>query len=154
MGRLLVRVRAVTQRRPLDRPRKPLLRQVARRVLLPEVTADRLIVRRGLLKGLQCELAPCRLPDVPVARLPLLQEFSVVRRVGEDRDALMVLRGRAEEGDAADVNFFDRVGERAVGLGDGVCERVEVANDNGDGGDLLGLEVRLVRWNRPREDTW
>ena len=153
LGRLLVRVRAITQRRPLYRPRKPLLRQVARRVLLPEVPADRLVVRRGLLERLQRELAPCRLPDVTVARLPLLQEFSIVRRVGEDRDALVVLRSRAEKGDAADINLFDRVSERAVGLGDGVCERVEVADDDGDGGDLLGLEVRLVRGNRPREDA-
>ena len=92
--------------------------------------------------------------DVPVSRLPLLQEFSIVRRVGEDRNTLVVLRGRAEKGDAADIDLFDRVSERAVGLGNGVCERVEVADDDGDGGDLLRLEVRLVRWNRPREDTW
>ena len=150
---LLVRVRAVAKRHPLDRSRELFLGKLRGRILLSEVSTDRLVVGRGHLERLERKLDPDRLSDVALARIPRGKELGIVCGVGEDRDALMVLRGRAQKGDATDVDLFDRVGERAVGFGDGVCERVEVADDDGDGGDLLRLKVRLVRRNRPREDA-
>ena len=91
--------------------------------------------------------------DITLASRPRSKELGVVARVRKHGHARVVLRSRTQERDAADVDLFDRVSERAVGLGNGVCERVEVADDDGDGGDLLGLEVCLVRGNRPREDA-
>ena len=53
----------------------------------------------------------------------------------------MVLRGRAQECDAANVDLLDRVRERAVWLCDGRRERVEIAYDDGDRRDVLRGEV-------------
>lgn len=65
----------------------------------------------------------------------------------------MVFGGGAEEGDAADVDLFDRFGEGAVGFGDGGGEGVKVADDDGDWGDGLGGEVGLVGGNVTGEDA-
>lgn len=65
----------------------------------------------------------------------------------------MVFGGGAKEGDAADVDLFDRFGEGAVGFGDGGGEGVEVADDDGDWGDGLGGEVRLVGGDVTGEDA-
>ena len=107
-----------------------------------------------MLKRLERELAPCSLADVAIARLPCSKEFCIVGRVGEDRYALVVLRRGAEEGNTANVDLLDCVGERAPRLGDRVREWVEVADDDGDGGDLLGLKVGLIGRYGPRKDTW
>lgn len=53
----------------------------------------------------------------------------------------MVLRCGAEEGYSADIDLFDGGGEGAVGFGGLEDEGVEVAHDEGDGGDRVGSEV-------------
>lgn len=65
----------------------------------------------------------------------------------------MVLRRGAEESDAANVNLLDRISERTTGLRDRGGERIEVADDNGDGRDALCLQILLVGRDGTREDT-
>lgn len=65
----------------------------------------------------------------------------------------MVLRGSAEESNTANVDLLDCVGERAARFDDCVRERVEVANYDGDGRDLLGFEVGFIGRDSPRKDT-
>lgn len=144
LRRLLVGVRAIPQSRPLHRSGEPLRGQLRARVLLPEVSADRLIVLRGHLERLQRKLAAKRLPDVGLPLAPRLEKFRIVGGVREHRDALMVLRSGTEERHASDVNLFYGIGERAVRLGDGGGERVEIADDDGDGRDRLRLEICFV----------
>lgn len=65
----------------------------------------------------------------------------------------MVLRGGAEQSDTANVDLLDGVSERAARLCNGLCERVQVADNDRDGRDVLRLEVGLVRGNGTRKDT-
>ena len=65
----------------------------------------------------------------------------------------MVLRRCTEKGDTADIDFLDGVCERAVGLCYGLGERVEVADDDRDGGDGLGGEVLMIGGDVARKDT-
>jgi hypothetical protein len=154
LRRLLVRVRTVSECHPLHRPRQFLSRQLCGRVLFPKVTTDGLVVRRRHLEGLERKHTPHTLPHIPVPLLPGFQERRVVPGIGEDGDAVVVLGGGAQERDAADVDLFDCVCEGAGGFGDGFCERVEVADDDGDGRDALCLEVFFVRWDRAGKDAW
>ncbi len=68
---------------------------------------------------------------------------------GQDRDVGVVLGGRADQGRAADVDVFDRVGEGRVGSGDRGLERIKVDDDQVDRQEPLALErgqvVRLRR---------
>jgi hypothetical protein len=57
----------------------------------------------------------------------------------------VVLGSCAEEGDAADVDLFDGSGEGAVRLGGLEDEGVQVADDEGDGRDLVGGQIGEVR---------
>ena len=63
-----------------------------------------------------------------------LDHGAVVRRVGDDGDARMVLRGRPHHGRAADVDLLDALLE-ARARGDGLPERVEVDDDQVEGRD-------------------
>jgi hypothetical protein len=51
----------------------------------------------------------------------------------------MVLCGRTEEGYTANINLLDGIVDGATRLGDGLRERVEIADDDGDRGDTLRL---------------
>lgn len=146
-------VRTVAKRNPLDGADEFLRSAVRRRVLLPEVPADGVVVPGGHLECLQRELAPERLADVAVALRPRLEELCVVRGVGQHGHAGVVLGGGAEQRDTANVDLLDRIGERAAGLGDSLGERVQVAYNDGDGRDGLGLEILLIGGDRASQDT-
>jgi hypothetical protein len=148
-----VRVCAVTEREALDNTGNLVFREVSGRVLLPEVAADCVVVLGGYLECLERERAPEWLPDVAAALGPRLEKGSVVGRIGEDRDACVVLRGRTEERNAADVNLLDGIGKRAVGFGDGGRERVKIADDDRDWRDALRLKILLVGGSRLSQDT-
>ena len=95
------------------------------------------------------------LRDGAVSTLPLGQELVVVPGVREDHDAAVVLGRGAEERDASDVDLLDGLGDCGRGnLGDGLVEGVQVADDDRDGRDLLGLEVRDVGRDVTGEDSW
>ena len=149
---LLVRVGAVAQCHPLHRPGQALARRGIG-ILLPKIPADGLVVLRRHLECLEREFAPDRLPDVALPRLPRVEKLGVVRRVREHRDARVVLRRCTEEGDAADIDLLDGICERAVGLRYGLGERVEVADDDRDGGDGLGGKVLMIGGDVARKDT-
>jgi hypothetical protein len=65
----------------------------------------------------------------------------------------VILRGRAEERNAANVNLLDGIGKRAVGFGDGGRERVKIADDDRDWRDALRLKILLVGGSRLSQDT-
>lgn len=65
----------------------------------------------------------------------------------------MVLGRCPEEGDAADINLFYGGGEGAVGFGGLKDKGVEIADDQGDGGDGVGGQVGEIRRDISREDT-
>lgn len=95
------------------------------------------------------------LRDGAVATLPLSEELVVVLGVREDHDATVVLGCGAKEGDASNVDFLNGLGDgRRRDLGDSLVEWVEVADNDGDGCDLLRLEVRDVGGDVASEDTW
>lgn len=143
----MVGVRAVPQRQSLvthTRSRLHLLGGVVRGVHLAEVVCDGLVVALGALERLESEPPPGLLGDLPLL-LPLGEDRVVVGRAGDDGHAGVVLGSCAEEGDAADVDLFDGSGEGAVRLGGLEDEGVQVADDEGDGRDLVGGQIGEVR---------
>ena len=66
-----------------------------------------------------------------------------VARAALDQHVLMVLRRRTEHRRAADVDVFDRLGERRTSS-DRLPKRVEVDDDEVYRGDAVGLELLLM----------
>ncbi|MNM83567.1 hypothetical protein D3C81_956300 [compost metagenome] len=67
----------------------------------------------------------------------LVQHHGVVGRVHDHGHVAVVLGRRANHGRAADVDVLDGVRQRAVVLGHGLLERVQVHHQQVDGGDLV-----------------
>jgi hypothetical protein len=67
----------------------------------------------------------------------LFADFSVIRRVDDDGDAVVVFGGAAKHGGAADVDIFDGVVQGDIGFGDSLFEGVEVDDDEVDGLDAV-----------------
>jgi len=93
--------------------------------------------------------------DLTLSSLELSEEFLVILGVGEDDDTVVVLGGRTKKGNSSNVDFLDGFRDRRRGdASDSFVERVKVANNDGDGSDLLGDEVGLIRRNIPGKDTY
>ena len=65
----------------------------------------------------------------------------------------MVLGSGSNQRDAADVNLLNGLVHRDANLPNGLLERVEVADDKIDLLDSLFLQILLVRFHVPGEDT-
>jgi hypothetical protein len=107
------------------------------------VIADRGVVVRDPVEGGDREREPRRLADRAV-RPQLVEQGRVLRGVGDDRDRLPVLRGRAHHRRPADVDVLDRVVERAAGARDGRLERIEVDDQDVDRRDAVLAQRRHV----------
>jgi hypothetical protein len=81
------------------------------------------------------------------------QRRGVVGRVAQNNDAAEVLGRRPQEGHAADVDLLDGFGRRHVRAGDGGGERVEVADDQVDGGNGVGGQLGCVRGRVAGQDA-
>jgi hypothetical protein len=149
---LLVRICAISQCHSLCRASEPFTARGIG-ILLAEVRADRRIVLRGHLERLERKSAPARGANFARALSPRLYKIGVIGGVREHRDALVVLGRGAQQGDAADVDLLDGVGERAPGARDGRREGVQVADDDGDRRDGLRREVLLIAGDVAREDS-
>jgi hypothetical protein len=55
-----------------------------------------------------------------------------LRGIGQDRNAGIVLGGRAQHGGAADIDIFDRGGQIAIGRGDGLFEWIQIDHQHVD----------------------
>lgn len=152
LGGSLVRVSTVSELHPLNADGARLV-AVKRSVLLSEVIRNRLVVRRSRLERLEGQSSLSLLPDLAVL-LPLGNDGLIVRRRGDDGDSGVVLGSRSEEGNTSDVNLLDRSSERALGVGDRQDEGVEVADDKGDGRDLVGGKVGQVGLDLSGKDTY
>lgn len=155
LRRLLVRVGTVSERQSLvanTGSGNQVLFGIGRRVHLSEVVCDRLVVGLGAFERLQCQSSLGRVGDGLVL-LPFAQDDVVVRGRRNDRDTGMVLGRSSEKGDTSDVDLLNGTGERAVGLLSLQNERVKVADDQGDGRDLVGSQVGQVGFDVPRQDT-
>ena len=82
------------------------------------------------------------------------EQSRVVRGVGNDRNASVILGCRAQHRRAADIDILDCVGERDVGLGDRFAEGVEIDADEVDGRDVV-LRYRRQMFGQiaPGEDA-
>ncbi|MNN62550.1 hypothetical protein D3C81_1778620 [compost metagenome] len=66
----------------------------------------------------------------------------------------MVLGRRAQHGRAADIDVLDRVRQRAVILGHGLLERIQVHHQQVDGGDIvLGQRGHVLGQVAARQDA-
>jgi hypothetical protein len=139
-----MRVGTVPQGSPLNSPSEFFRLEVARSVLLPEVSTNGFVVLGRHLKRLERELTPQRLADISLTVLPSLQEAIVIGRIGKDGDPLVILGRSAEKRDAANINLLDRVCEGASRFRDGFGEGVEVADHDRDGRNRLGFEILFV----------
>lgn len=104
-----------------------------------------------MLKGLEGIAVAAGVADL--ALLELAQEAGVVGGIAEDGDSLVVLGGSADERHAANVNLLDSLGDADVDLGNGVLERVQVADDIVHLVDVLVGKVLLVRLEVASKNT-
>lgn len=111
-------------------------------VLLAEEARDGSVIVGSVLKGLEGICVAAGLADA--AALELLEEASVVVGVAEDGDALVVLGSSTDQSDAANVDLLDSLGDADVGLGNGLLEGVEVADDVVDLVDVLVGKILVV----------
>ena len=65
----------------------------------------------------------------------------------------MVFGCSAQQCDTTNVNLLDGICMGATWLRDGRCERIEVADDDGDGRDGLRREVLLIGGDVAGEDS-
>lgn len=155
LGRLLVRVGAVPQTQPLVSNTGASLHFVLNAgssIDLPEVVADSFVVALGVLECLDGKSSPGLGRDLALG-LELSDNGLVVGRGRNDGDTAVVLGSSTKEGDTANVNLLNGTGKSAIRLGGLKDERVEVADNEGDGRDLVGSEVGKVRRNISRKDT-
>lgn len=135
-----MRVRTVPQSEPLvphtGRRLHPLLR-VRRGVHLPKVVRNGLVVALGAFERLEREPA-LRLVRYCALGPPFFEDGRVVGRRRDDRHSRVVLRCSAEKSNTANVDLFDGGGECTVGLAGLENEGVQVADDEGNGGDGVG----------------
>lgn len=152
LSRLLVGIGTISKGDALNRASELVLGKLSRCVLFTEVTADGIVVLRGLLKRLESEIASSGL--VNASLLPGIQELCVILRVRKDRNASVVLSGSTEESHTANVDLLDGVGQGAVGLSDGFVEWVQVAHDNGNGRDCLSFKILLIGWDVSSQNAY
>ena len=131
-----MRISSVSQCESLGRAQEPVpARSIG--VLLAEVRANSCVVLRCHIERLERKTAPKRHADIAVTLRPRLDEVGVISGIGEYSNALVVLRCGAQQRDTTDVDLLDCVCERAAWPCDGRCERVEIADDDGDRRDGL-----------------
>ena len=78
------------------------------------------------------------------ARLQLFEDGGVIGWRRNHGDVLIVLRGGADHGGAADIDVFDQLFERGAGLRGDVFEAVEIDDHHVDGGDAVFGECAHV----------
>ena len=115
---------------------------------------NRAVVRSGVRKRLLREReARCR-GERPAVLRELREHHVVVRRLDDHADMLPVLRRGAQQRRTADVDVLDRVVERAAVLRDGLAKRVEIDDDEVDGGNRVRCQRRRMLGDvPPRENS-
>ena len=148
--RALVRILPV---RELEDPVEDRQVRLGKHLVLAEPAGDRGVERGGRLERAGRERAPGGGRDL-CAETELLDEGLIVLGPADGHDVRVVLRRRAEEGRAADVDLLDRVLPVHVEAADGALERVEVDADEVDRRDPVGLELgEVVRHVPAGEDA-
>lgn len=107
---LLVRIGAISKSHPLNRPHKFIATQLRRSILFSEISTNRIIICRCHLERLQCKSAPKCLTDISVAVCPAQQKFSIITRIGENRDSFMIFGGCTKKSDTSYIYFLNCVG--------------------------------------------
>src|SRR5207245_10470907 len=111
--------------------------------LAREAGGDRRVVRGGVAEGLGGEHATGLERDV-APLLQLVEHRGVPLRARDDDNLLIVLRRRAEDRGAADVDLVERHAA-ALSRGRVLREGVEVDGDEVDRLDALALELLAMR---------
>lgn len=152
---LLVRVGTIPQGQPLV-PNTScglgVLCRIDAGVHLPKVIGNGLIVSLGAFKGLESQTSLGLVRNLS-AGLPFLENVVIVGGRGDDGDTSMVLGCSPEERYTTNVNLLDGTCQGTIGLGGLHHKGIEVADDQGDGGDLVGSEIGQVGLNVSGQDT-
>ena len=141
-GGLLVRVGTVAQSHVLV---------AVASVLLAEVARDGTVIVGCVFESLEGVSVAAGLADF--SRFKLLEESGVVVGVAEDSDTLVVLGSSTDQSDTTNVNLFDGLGDADVGLGNGVLEGIEVADNVVNLVDVLVGQILLIGLEVTGEDT-
>ena len=127
-GRSLMRVFSVPQRAdPLEGEDEVLGKGVGLADRAREIPRDRGVVGRGSRERAGGEALARREPGA-ARRTDLLEEALIVRRIHQDRDPGVVLRGGPDERRPAHVDHLDRLGS-ALARGHGLFEGIQVHDD-------------------------
>ncbi len=145
-GRRLVRVLAVTHRLRVAKLQVQRARECPLGFGLheaAEIVGDCTVVVRGVLEGLDREREARRVADA-AGGFEFVEQPRIVGGVDDDGDRGVVLGRGAHHRRAADVDVLDRILEAAIGIGDGLLERVEVDDDQVDRLDAVLAHHRVV----------
>ena len=116
---LLVEIQAQVRRQNL--PARRLFEFGARKI-----PADRLVIGCGVGERLRGQVETQVCTHATIVRLHFRDDARVVVRVDDDADAGMVFGSRPQHRGSADIDIFDRIGQRAVGRRNRLPERIEV----------------------------
>ena len=101
-------------------------RQRRQRADTGEVTADRAVIRGGVRVDLRSKRKAGLARGHAIMGCQFIEHARVVGRIDDDGDVFPVFGRRADHRRAADVDVFNRVFERAIGLGHGLRERIQI----------------------------
>ena len=135
--RLLVRVLAIAQ--ALTKRHRH-TEAALRLLLLVEEAGDSTVVGRRALIDFNSQPLARRQRGRAVVLLHLLQHHGVIRRIGDDGDALIILRCSPQHGRPADVYVFDRLLQRHPFLCDRFLEWIEIHHHQ-----INGRHLQLLR---------
>ena len=150
-GGLLVRVFPVAETGSERKGQRQALRKFLARPRR-EPAGDRGVVRRRVPEDLRGEAAARLVREGPTRPRELLGDRGIVGRVAHDADVRVVLGRGPEKRRPADVDLLDALGEGHAGPRDGLLERVEVHDDEVDGGDPVRGRLAEVAVQRAVEE--
>ena len=139
-----MRILAVAERHGLFEAQDGFVRKVVflRAEGVREAFVDRGVVPGGEPERLEREFLARRQRHVAF-RVDFFDDAAVIRRVGQNDDIPVVLRGRPYERNAADIDVVQQFFERRIAFR-GLLERIEVADDHVDHRDRMTFGVLFV----------
>ena len=152
--RLLVRVLPVAQKRSALQRQAEHGREGVRRVEPGEVVGDRQVVGGDAGECLRRQPLARRVAELAALRPQLLDDRSVLLRVGDDRHVLIILGRGPHQGRPADVDVLNDLLVAGPRLGDRCLEWIEVAHDEINRADAeLGQGRQMLRAVAAGEDA-
>jgi len=105
-----------------------------------QIVGDSAVVTGGQLEGLDGEVEICFRRHLAARPLHFLNNFIVIRRIGDHGYESVIFSRRTEHGGSADVDVFHCLFQGATGFGHRFLEAVEIYDRHVDQADVMGTQ--------------